>query len=583
MKRRLAAILAADVVGYSRLMRADETGTLTRLKALRTGTIDPIISENNGRIVKLMGDGALVEFASVVDAVTCAAQVQRAVAEMNAAVEDLHRILFRIGVNVGDVMIDGDDIYGDGVNIASRLEGLSEAGGICISGTAYEQIRHGTDLVFRDGGEQSVKNIDEPVHAWHWADDRTASVPTGAGADTVPTKADKPSIAVLPFNNMGADGEQEYFADGITEDIITDLSKVSGLFVVARNSTFAYKGQSPDIRRVCQELGVRHVLEGSVRRAGNRVRINAQLIEGTTGGHLWAERYDRNLEDIFAVQDEVTREIVSALQVALTPVEETRRRKRVKVDPGAYDCLVHARTTLFRFSAEATKESQGLLKQAIELDSAVAAAAYSWLSIGYTTEYLNGWNGAGPERLEEARATALRALEADGDEPQAHRALALVEMWRRNYDVAKREVQKAIELDPNYAGGYTTLGQIRDLTGDHQGAIAPLEKALRLDPKYDVARQFLGRAQFALGRLEEAETSFRKRLAEVPQSDMTRVFLVSLCGLTGRIDEAREMWRQLFEINPDFSLERFRKLLPYQDTATTERFLEGLRLAGLTE
>ncbi len=581
MKHRLAAILAADVVGYSRLMRADETGTLMRLKALRSETIDPIIAEQGGRIVKLVGDGALVEFGSVIDAVTCAMDVQRAVTDANADVDEDHRFLFRIGVNVGDVMIDGDDIYGDGVNIASRLEGLAGAGGICVSDAVYEQIKHSLGAVFEDGGEQAVKNIDEPVRTWRWNADSAGPSPV---ADTNGwSQSDKPSVAVLPFNNMSGDEEQEYFADGITEDIITDLSKVSGLFVVARNSSFAYKGQSPDIRRVCRDLGVRNVLEGSVRRAGGRVRINAQLIDGTSGGHLWAERYDRNLEDIFAVQDEVTREIVTALRVALTPGERNRRESRGKVDPDAYDCFVRGRASIFRFSPKATRECQDLLNRAVELDAGLAGAASAWLSISYTTEYLNRWNGAGPERLDDARKMAQRALEADGNEPQAHRAMALALLWSGKYEDAEREVETSIALDPNFAGGFTTLGQVRDLAGEHERAIEPLEQALKLDPKYDVALQFLGRALFALKRYDEAEEKFRKRLLEVPQSDMTRAFLASLYGLTGRTEEAREMRRQLLAVNPEFSVGQFRRVIQYRDAATIELFIRGLKLAGLTD
>lgn len=582
MKRRLAAILAADVAGYSRLMRADETGTLTRLKALRARTIDPIISKNGGRIVKLMGDGALVEFASVIDAVNCAIEMQHAIAEANADTDKDRRILFRIGVNVGDVIIDDDDIYGDGVNIAARLEGLAEVGGVCVSGSVHDQVKHRLGVIFDDAGEQALKNIDEPVRAWRWS--AIFAEPSSATDTTsAPSCRDKPSIAVLPFSNMSDDKEQEYFADGIAEDIITDLSKVSGLLVIARNSSFAYKGQSPDVRHVCRDLGVRHVLEGSVRKAGGRVRINAQLIDGTSGGHLWAERYDRKLEDIFAVQDEVTREIVAALKVALTPSERMRREGRAKVDPDAYECLVRGRTSLYRFTPEATKESQRLLNRAVDLDAGLSGRAYAWLSISYTTEYLNRWNGAGPERLNDAREMAQQALAANENEPQAHRAMALVQMWLRNYEEAEREVEKAIDLDPNFAGGFTTLGQVRDLAGQHEQAIKPLEQALRLDPRYGIALQFLGRAQFALGRYAEAEAYFKKRLVEIPQSDMTRAFLASLYGLTDRLDMAREMWRQILDVNPNFSIEQFRSVIQYKDVATTERFTEGLRRAGLAE
>ena len=312
MERRLAAILAADVVGYSRLIRADEEGTIAALKALRADLIDPKLAEHNGRIVKLMGDGMLVEFASVVDAVRAAVETQEAVTEHNADLPENKRIEFRVGVNLGDVVIDGDDIHGDGVNVAARLENHAEPGGICVSGKVYEEVRDRTELPFEDLGEQEFKNIDRPVRVWRWVADGSAAVVSRQADEPLPLP-DKPSIAVLPFTNMSGDPEQEYFSDGITEDIITNLSRFRDLFVIARNSTFAYKGKAVKIQDVSRELGVSYVLEGSVQRSSDRVRITAQLIDGHTGGHLWSERYDRQLDDIFEVQDEVVERIVGTL------------------------------------------------------------------------------------------------------------------------------------------------------------------------------------------------------------------------------------------------------------------------------
>ena len=326
-ERRLAAILSADVVGYSRLMGADESGTLARLKTHRGEIIDPKIAEHHGRIAKLMGDGVLVEFASVVDAVQCATDIQRAMADRNADVAEERRIELRIGINVGDIIVDGDDIYGDGVNVAARLEGLAEPGGVCISRSTRDQVRDKLDLALKDMGEVEVKNIARPVRVFriHIAEQGLAPPPdsprTSAGRART---SDQQSIAVLPFENMSGDPEQEYFADGIAEDIITALSKVSGMFVIARNSSFTYKGQAVPVQKVSNALGVRHILEGSVRKAGNRVRITAQLVDGTSGGHLWAERYDRDLKDIFAVQDDVNQQIVSALEVELKAGEDKR-------------------------------------------------------------------------------------------------------------------------------------------------------------------------------------------------------------------------------------------------------------------
>jgi adenylate cyclase len=343
MQRRLAAILAADVVGYSRLIRADEEGTLAALKALHSELIDPKLREHRGRTVKLMGDGMLVEFASVVDAVRAATATQSALAERNAAVPESQRIDLRIGVNLGDVVIDGDDIHGDGVNVAARLEGLAAPGGICISEAVYEQVRDRTSLAFEDLGLREVKNIDRPVRVWRWLSGQDVAVADPALAEKPLALPDKPSIAVLPFDNMSGDPEQGYFADGITEDIITEISKISELFVISRNSTFTYKGRAAKVQDVSRDLGVRYVLEGSVRKAGERVRVTAQLIDGHTGGHVWAERYDRGLADIFAVQDDVTAEIVRALEVRLVDAARARPARAETENPEAYDCVLRGR------------------------------------------------------------------------------------------------------------------------------------------------------------------------------------------------------------------------------------------------
>ena len=375
--RRLAAILAADVVGYSRLMGADEAGTLARLRAHRKELIEPSIAACGGRTIKLMGDGALVEFASVVDAVQCAVDIQAGMAGRNAEVPEVRRIAFRIGINFGDVIIEDDDLYGDGVNIAARLEGLAAPGGICISGKVHDEILGKLELGFEDQGEQPVKNIARPVRVYRVvagsaaaADGRQASLPSAPLS-----LPDKPSIVVLALQNMSADPEQDYFADGIAEDIITDLSKVSGLLVIARNSAFAYKGRAADLRQVCRELGVRHALEGSVRKAGNRVRITTQLIDGTTGGHVWAERYDRELTDIFDVQDEVTREIVAALKVRLTPDERRRVASRGTDDIEAYDWYLRGRELVIRHTRDQVAEGRPLLERAIALDPGFALGA----------------------------------------------------------------------------------------------------------------------------------------------------------------------------------------------------------------
>ena len=572
IQQRLAAVLAADVVGYTRLMEKDTEGTVAAWQAVRDDVINPTVDAHSGRIVKLTGDGFLAEFPTVHEAVKCGLEMQQGFAEST--------LDFRIGINLGDIIDDGQDIHGEGVNVAARIEALADPGGICISGSVHVQVRNRIEASYEDLGEKEVKNVSAPVRVYRvGGPQKETEVRAEAPVLALP---DKPSIAVLPLTNMSGDPEQEYFADGITEDVITDLSKVSGLFVIARNSSFAYKDQNPDVRQVCRDLGVRYVLEGSVRKAGGRVRINSQLIDGSTGGHLWAERYDRNLEDIFAVQDEVTREIVDALKVALTTGERTRREGRGKVNPEAYDCLVRARTCIYQFSAEAMIESRAMLERAIALDPGFAPA-YALLSLVHCMEYANGWNDAGPDHLTSALELAHKARAADEHEPQAYLVLALTQMWLRNLEDAERAGERAIELDPNFAQAFTALGAVRDYAGRHESAIALLQQALRLDPKFDLAIHFLGRAQFSLARYDDAEASFKRRLIHVPQSDMTRVFLASLYGHTGRHEEALQMWRELLKINPDFSVEHLRRVLPFRDPAWFDRFLGGLRNAGLPE
>lgn len=573
MTRKLAAILAADVVGYSKLMADDEAGTLQALKTHRSDVLDPEIARHDGRIVKLMGDGVLVEFPSVVSAVECAIAVQNALASNPGS------IILRIGINLGDVIIDGDDIYGNGVNVTARLEALAEPGGIAISGIVKEGLGNRIKDTFADAGEHRVKNIEHPLRVYRWAPDLTASA---AAPSASPPADDKPSIAVLPFNNMSGDEEQGYFADGITEDIITDLSKVSGLLVIARNSSFAYKGKSPDIRQVCRDLDVRYVLEGSVRKAGQVVRINAQLIDGNSGGHVWAERYDRKLEDIFALQDEVTREIVSALRVAFTSEEQSRRHDHTKVDPVAYDYLVRARTRFHEMTESSIREARALLEKAIAIDDRIAVA-HAALASTYCLDYVNGWNDDGNDRIELAMGFARRAIAADENEPQAYHALALANLWKRNLGESEAAARKAMELDPNHAGAYSVLANLSTYSGRFEEALEMGHHALRLDPQYDLALQFIARAQFLLKRYDEAEKNFKRRLVRSPKSDLARVYLASIYGHTGRREEAEAMWREVLEINPDFSVEHLRSVLPYTDPAWFDHLIIGLQKAGLQQ
>jgi adenylate cyclase len=581
LKQRLAAILAADVAGYSRLMAADERATVAALDAARK-VFKSHIESSQGRVIDMAGDSVLAVFETATGAVSAALAIQQELGASSSAVPEDRRMRFRIGVHMGDVMEKaGGAVYGDGVNIAARLEGLAEPGGITISDAVQGAVRGKVMASFVDHGEQQVKNIPYPVRAFAVRTDGGASAAAArSAAATDRSPSGKPSIAVLPFTNMSGDPEQEYFADGITEDIITDISKISGLFVIARNSSFTFKKQSVDVKEVGRKLGVRHVLEGSVRKAGMKVRINVQLINAETGGHVWAERYDRDLEDIFAVQDEVTRRIVDALKVNLTSGEQARLEAPGKVNAEAYDYYIRGRSCLLQFSAEALREGRAMLEKALAIDAGLAQT-YALLAVLNCTEYVNDWNHPGPDHLQQALELARKALVADESDPLSHHALALVFMWRRQLDEAERAARRAIELDPNFSQAYGGLGNVMDFSGQHESAIKLFEQAMQLDPEFDLWIHACGRAQFALQRYDEAEASFKRRLIRMPRSDVTRAYLASLYGHTGRHEEARQIWRELMEINPKYSLEHMRRVMPFKSPATLDRLAEGLRKAGL--
>ncbi len=592
MERRLAAILAADVVGYSRLMSNDEEGTLVRLKAHRDEVADPTIAKHKGRVVKLMGDGMLVEFASVVDAVRCAVAIQEAMSERRTDVPEDRRIQLRIGINLGDVIIDGEDIYGDGVNIAARLEGLAEVGGICISGTVFDHIRNKVRLEFEDLGERQVKNIPEPLRVYRVAmgtagESRPAhSFEASIGLDfTVP---DYPSIAVLPFTVMSADPEQEFFADGVSEDIITALSKISRLLVVARTSTFTYKGKPVDVKQIGREQGVRYVLEGSVRKAGNRVRVTAQLIDATTGLHLWAERYDRDLEDIFAVQDEITREIVVAMDVQLREGEQHRVWSSGTKNLEAWECVRLATDAALGGAAEAQPRARELLDRALELDPdyATAWAMRGWL---YFTEADVGGGLGDRDRFDKAQAAAFRcghrALEIDPDCADAYGMLALTHLNAGEHDKAMDMSEKAITLAPNNAellGGVASA--VMRKSGRPERGAELVKKAMRLSPFYRPGLlRALGNNYRGSGRLEEAVACYRESLKRETGYLAPYVNLASALGELGRLDEAREAARDVLRQEPDFSIKAYTSGLSYRNPADLERLAEGLRQAGLPE
>ena len=580
INRKLAAILAADVVSYSRLMGADEAGTLAALKRHREFVFDPAVAAHNGRIVKLIGDGTIVEFGSVVDAVNCALSVQRSNGALPDEALGQPNIVLRIGINLGDVIIEGGDIYGDGV--AARLEPLAEPGGICVSSIVNESIGNRIDVRFQDGGDISVKNIDRPIRVWKWHPGATPLAAAKSNAAKPEPNGATASVAILPFTNMSGDPEQEYFSDGITEDIITDLSKIAGLTVIARNSSFTYKGRSVDIRTVGRELGVRSVLEGSIRRAGKRVRITAQLVDAATGGHLWAERYDRDLTDIFEVQDDVTRRIVDALKVTLSPAENARLIAGGTSSMDAYDYVLRGRELLLgkAKNRETFEQATKFFMRALEIDPNYPKA-YAALSLAYNLDYQNRWSDDPDSSLPLAKRYAEQAIEKDPNEPFARLVASWAAIFDKNLDRATSEVNTALRLNPNFALAYSNLGSIHNYSGRPLEAIPVLERAMRLDPAFKAQNlHFLGIAHLLAGKYETAAALLRERILLVPGTDFGRVFLASALGYLGEVDEARRVWHELNEINPKYSFREHFSRQPFRQE-DVERVAEGLKKAGL--
>ncbi len=581
MERRLAAIMATDVVGYSRLIRADEEGTLAALQALRADLIDPKIAEHHGRIVKLMGDGMLVEFASVVDAVHAAVETQQAVTDHNADVPVDKRIELRIGINLGDVVIDGDDIQGDGVNVAARLEGMAEPGGICVSGMVYEGVRDRMNFPFEDLGEQEVKNINRPVRVWRWLADGSAVV--FRQADEPLPLPDKPSIAVLPFTNMSDDAEQEYFSDGITDDIITALSKISNLLVIARTSTFTYKGQAVDVKQVSREQSVRYVLEGSVRKAGARVRVTAQLIDATTGLHLWAERYDRDLEDIFAIQDEIMREIVVALDVHLIAGEQARLWSSGTKNLEAWECVRLSQD--LRVTPENLREARRLCKRALDLDPSYATA-WTMLGWGHLHEVDVAMRHASKRSREAVLGSALdcanKALELDPSYADAYCLLAICHLSKGEHDQAIAMSVKAVELAPNHAEVLGVSAITQNKSGRPEWSLELIRKAMRLCPVCPSWYLWvLGTAYRLTCQIDSAIGAFEAAIKRDADYLAPLVGLASTLGEVGREEDAKTSVSEILRIDPDFSIKKYMDGLSYGDPAESARFEEGLRKAGL--
>jgi adenylate cyclase len=584
VERRLAAILAADIAGYSRLMGVDEEGTLRQLKSHRKELVDPKITEHRGHIVKTTGDGMLVEFISVVDAVRCAVDIQRAMVERNADVPTETRIEFRIGINVGDIISDDNDIYGDGVNVAARLEALADPGGIDVSRNVHDQVRDKLSFSFEDMGEQTVKNIARPigVHRIDLTENTgPAVVKSTLAAPRSELSSSRPSIAVLPFTNMSGDPEQEYFADGISEDIITGLSKLRWFFVIARNSSFIYKGKAVDVKRVARELGVRYVLEGSVRKGGNRVRITTQLIDAATSNHIWADRYDGDLTDVFALQDEITEKVVAVIEPKLLEAEGIRSQNRSPDDLDAWDMVIQANSLFWRLTKAETEAAIDILRQAVErypgYGPAHSILAFALLISGYL-----GWSVL-ERQLQEAARLAARAAQLDDSDPWAHLALGFVAFVRRQTNVAAAEFRRALELNPNFAAAHGYLGWTLAFDGQSDEATKHLEEAVRMsphDPQNAIFNTGLAVTHYLTDRYANAVEYSSKALQQ--RSAFTAGYRIHVASLAknGQIDEAREALARLKEMHPGLSISWIEKNVPYT-AAPMAKFVEGMRKAGL--
>jgi adenylate cyclase len=557
-------------------MGDDEVATIRTLTTYRE-VMANLIQRHGGRVVDSPGDNLLAEFGSVVDAAQCAVAVQEELKTKNAELPENRRMEFRIGINLGDVVVEGERIYGDGVNIAARIESLAQGGGICISGTVHDQIENKLALGYEYLGEKAVKNITKPVRVFRVRMEGDTAGPEVKGELELP---DKPSIAVLPFVNMSQDPEQEYFSDGMTEDLITDLSKISGLFVIARNSVFTYKGKAVKVGEVSNELGVRYVLEGSVRKAGNRMRITAQMVDATTGYHLWAERYDREVEDIFALQDDVTQKIVGALEVKLKGDEEERLVHKETDNTEAYDYYLRGLEYSNRFTREANAQAREMFERSIDLDGNFASA-HAGLGWTHFNDWTRGW-AQGPETLEKALELAQKAISLDDRLPQAHYLLGFVYLWKKEHDRAIAEMEKVVALDPNDADGNAGLAELLTWVGREEEAIKLLENAMRLNPHYPVwYLDILGWAYAAMERYEEAIEALERARIRHPDVLSTHVILATIYSKTGRVDEAKAEIEEVMRISPDMTLEILRERVPIKDEAKFEEFQEALRHAGM--
>ena len=591
--RKLAAILAADVVGFSRLTGADEDRTLARLRALRSDLIDPTIAVHKGRVVKRTGDGALVEFRSVVDAVRCAIEVQNAMVERNAGLPAERRIEFRIGIHIGDVVEESDgDLMGDGVNIASRLEGIATPGSICLSEDAYRQVRARLDLADSDLGQTNLKNISEPMRVYSLQVGGAArakpvsDAPAPQGPSARPAIPDKPSIAVLPFTNMSGDPEQEYFVDGMVEDIITAMSRFNQLFVIARNSTFTFKGRAVDVRQVAKELGVRYVLEGGVRKSGNRLRITGQLIDGATGAHLWADRFDGGMDDVFDLQDKITASVVGAIEPTMRKAEIERAHRKPVENLDAYDLYLRALPHVYAMRPEQNLLGIGLLNKAIEFEPtyAPALAHAAWC---YEQRSTRAWPSASADDAETAIALARRALAAGSDDAVAMVLAGFVLiMVARDYRAGLDAVHRAVGRNPGSGFVNFMAGTALVFAGNPKDALALTERAMALgplDPSFYMYLMVAGWAQLFCGHPAEALELSERSAGLNSEWDSTYWGLVPAYVQLDRLPEARAALAKFLSLAPGITVSRLRQLLPIRNQASLEMVLDGLRKAGMPE
>jgi adenylate cyclase len=582
VERRLAAILAADMVGYSRLMEADEIGTLARLKTHRLELVDPAIAKSRGRIIKTTGDGMLVEFGSVADAVQCAIEIQRRMVRRNADVAAARWIQFRIGINLGDVIVEDGDVFGDGVNVAARLQELAEPGGICVSRAVRDQVQVGDrfDVGFQDLGEQTVKNIVRPLRVFRVELER-ADPAAGDGAQVstgMAPAAERPSIAVLPFANMSGDPEQEFFADGLTEDIITALSRFRELFVISRNSTFVYKGQAVRIQDFAQRVGVQYVVEGSVRKAGNRVRVTVQLIDAISDRHIWAERYDRDLEDIFAIQDEVTSAIVATLPGRIEAARFDRTERKPTANMPAYEYVLTGKVLHHRSAPADNVEAQRMLDRAIELDPKYAHA-HAWKACVLGQAWVYGWCDDREATFAKVGEELQIALGLDDNDSDVHRILAAWNLVQRQYDKAMHHQERALGLNPNNDLIVVQQGEILTWLGRPEEGIDWIRRAMQLNP-YHPERYWnhLGRAYYMARRYPEAAQAF----ARISAPDHAHhAFMAAAFAQMGDATAATAHAEQVIRRAPDFSVQAYLETLHYQRAADREHHREGLLKAGL--